>query len=303
MVGPDEDLPTLIAKKDHLNALRYIRSHQLREPELVISQGQALLGPDLSKKLSDEAARLTILEQICLAAVDAKDEKLADVCLSKLKQVVSKDSARFRSLLARCLEGDGQIEGAEKIYNALLEDNPANLMALKRKYCVLRAQVGREMETIDALNAYLEQNIADSAGWYEMGRFCLELGNYRAAAYALEEVVLGCPLDSQVHCLLGEVYSTLGGLENLQLARKHLAQSLELDDSNKRAMFSLVSASSDYLEEVSKSKKNLDDHDVEVAKELVKYGAEQAIKTYKDTKMFAAVQRVMDDKTKGLKNS
>jgi hypothetical protein len=87
-------------------------------------------------------------------------------------------------------------------------------------------------------------------------------------------------------------------MENLQLARKHLAQSLELDDSNRRAMFSLVSATSDYLEESSKSKKNLDDHDVEVAKELVKYGAEKAIKTYKGTKMFPAVQRVMNDKTK-----
>lgn len=300
MMGPDEDLPTLIAKKDHLNVLRYIRCHQLREPELVISQGEALLGPDLSKKLSDESARLTVLEQICLAAIDVNNDKLADKCLSKLKEVVSKDSARFRSLLARCLEGDGQSEGAEKIYDALLEDNPANLMALKRKYCLLRSQVGKEVETMDALNVYLQQNISDSAGWYEMSRYCLELGNYRGAAYALEEVVLGCPLDSHVHCMLGEVYATLGGLENLQLARKHMAQSLELDGSNRRALFGLVSVSNDYLAESSKSKKNVDDHDVEVARELVKYGAEKAVKTYKGTKMFAAVQRVMNDKTKGL---
>jgi len=300
MMGPDEDLPTLLAKKDHLNALRYIRCHQLRKPELVITEGQALLGPELSKKLSDESARLTVLEQVCLAAVDVNDDKLADQCLSKLKEVVSKDSARFRALLARCLEGVGQLEGAEKIYDALLEDNPANLMALKRKYCLLRSQVGKEVETMDALNVYLQQNIADSAGWHEMARYCLELGDYRGAAYALEEVVLGCPLDSHVHCSLGEVYVTLGGLENLQLARKHLAQSLELDGSNRRAMFGLVSASNDYLEESSKSKKNVDDHDVEVAKELVKYGAEKAIKAYKGTKMAAAVQRVMNEKTKGL---
>lgn len=300
MMGPDEDLPTLIAKKDHLNTLRYIRCHQLREPELVISQGESLLGPDLSKKLSDESARLTVLEQVCLAAVDVNNDTLAEKCLSKLKEVVSKDSARFRCLLARCLEGDGQLEGAEKIYDSLLEENPSNLMALKRRYCLLRSQVDKELETMNALNVYLQQNISDSAGWYEMSRYCLELGDYRGAAYALEEVVLGCPLDSNAHCMLGEVYVTLGGLDNLQLARKHMAQSLELDDGNRRALFGLVSASSDYLEEASKSKKNTDDHDVEVAKELVKYGAEKAVKAYKGTKLFSAVQRVMNEKTKGL---
>lgn len=300
MMGPDEDLPTLIAKKDHLNALRYIRIHQLREPELVISEGEALLGLDLSKKLSDESARLTVLEQVCLAAIDVNNDKLADTCLSRLGEVVSKEAVRFRCLLARCLEGDGQLEGAEKIYDALLEDNPCNLMALKRKYCLLRAQVGKEVETMNALNAYMEQNISDSAGWYEMSRFCLELGDYRGAAYALEEVVLGCPLDSKTHCMLGEVYVTLGGLDNLQLARKHLAQSLELDDGNRRALFGLVSASSEYLEEASKSKKNMDEHDVEVAKELVKYGAEKAVNAYKGTRMFNAVQRMMNEKTKGL---
>lgn len=300
MMGPDEDLPTLLAKKDHLNTLRYIRCHQLREPELVISEAKALLGPNLSGKLSDEAARLSVLEQTCLAAIDVNDSDLADLCLNKLKSSVGNESVRFRSLLARCLEGDGQMEGAEKIYDALLEDNPSNLMALKRKYCLLRAQVGKEVETMDALNVYLQQNISDTAGWYEMSRFCLELGDYRGAAYALEEVVLGCPLDSHAHCMLGEVYVTLGGLDNLQSARKHMAQSLELDESNRRALFGLVSASSDYLEEASKSKKNVDDHEVEVAKELVKYGAEKAMNAYKGTRMFNAVQRVMNEKTKGL---
>jgi tetratricopeptide (TPR) repeat protein len=298
--GPDEDFPTLIGKKDHLNVLRYIRCHQMREPELVCSHGRALLGTELSKTIADESSRLTALEQICLAAVDVQDHKLADICLSNLKKVVSKDSARFRVLLGRCLESAGDLDAAEKLYDSLLQDNSANLMALKRKYCLLRSQVGKEVETMDALNAYLQQNIADTAGWYEMARYCLELGNYKGAAYAMEEVVLGCPLDSQAHCQLGEVYATLGGVENLQLARKHMAQSLELDESNRRALFGLVSVASAYLEESSKNKKNEDNHDVEVATELVKYGADKVIKTYKGTDMFDAVQRVMNDETKGL---
>lgn len=300
MMGPDEDLLTLIRKKDHLNVLRYIRCHELREPELVCSHGRVLLGPDLSKSLGDESARLAALEQVCLAANDVQDHKLADQCLSQLKKVIPKDSARIRILLARCLESAGDVEGADTIYSALINDNPANLMALKRKYCLLRSQVGKEVESMASLNTYLKQNIADTAGWYEMARYCLELGDYKGAAYAMEEVVLGCPLDSRVHCQLGEVYATLGGVENLQLARKHMSQSLELNGSNRRALFGLVSVSSDYLEQASKNKKSVDDHDVQVAKELVKYGAEKVIQAYKGTKMFAAVQRVMDEKTSGL---
>jgi hypothetical protein len=38
---------------------------------------------------------------------------------------------------------------------------------------------------MDALNA-LQQNIADPAEWYETSRYCLELGDYKGAAYAME---------------------------------------------------------------------------------------------------------------------
>ena len=104
-MGPDEDLPTLIQNKDHLNVLRYVRAHQLRKPELVVEHALALLGADLSKGLSDPSARLGVLEQLCLAALDLHNHELAEQCLSKLKDSVSgKESNRFRRLLGRCLE-------------------------------------------------------------------------------------------------------------------------------------------------------------------------------------------------------
>lgn len=190
--------------------------------------------------------------------------------------------------------------GAEIIYDDLLKGNPANLMALKRKYVLLRSQVGKEVEAMEALNAYLKQNMADTSAWYEMSKYCMEIGDYKSAAYALEEVLLGCPLDSNLHCQLGEVYVTLGGLENLKLARKHMAQSLEFDEHNRRALFGLVSASSLYLQESSKQKKNIDEHDMEVAKELIKYGADSLLKAYKGTKLHSACQKVLNEKTNAL---
>lgn len=293
--GPDKDLPTLIRLKQHLNVLRYVRAHQLRDPDLVIYHGKALLGDNLDRKISDESARLAALEQTCLAALDVQNHILAETCLARIQDAVGKEATRFRMLLGRCLESSGEKGEAKVIYDDLLKHNPGNLMAMKRLYCLSSS----EKEAVDALNNVIQQNMADPAGWYEMATVRMSMGDFNGACYALEEVVLACPLDSSIHCQLGELYATLGGVENLHLARKHLAQSLELDDSNRRAMFSLVSAANDYLE-ATKGKKSDNEHEMEVAKELVKYGADKVVKAYKGTKMYSAVQSMMTDYTAGL---
>lgn len=303
MLGPNEDLPTLIDRKDHLGVLRYIRAHELREPSLVIAHGKSLLGPKLSGNLGDDAARLAVLEQVCLAALDQNNHDLAEGCLGQLKDKVGKESTRFRCLLARCLEASADFDGANAIYNQLLKDNPANLVALQRKYCILRAQRREPAEVIAALNEYLGQELSDVSGWYEMSKLRLSIADFKGAAYALEQVVLGCPLDSNIHMQLAEVYSTLGGLENLVLARKHMAQALELDGTNLRAKFGLVSVSYQYLEESTEaSKKDIDEHDKIVAKELVRYGAGAALNDYGGSKLLAIVKGVMDDFTDNLES-
>ena len=286
--GPDEDLLTLVSRKDHVNILRFVRAHQLRDPDLVIAHAIALLGDDLQKTLSDESIRLSVLEQACLAALDTQNHTLAEKCLSRLRDAVGKEAIRFRMLLARCLESAGDKEGSKIIYDDLLKVNPGNLMVLKRLYCLSST----EKEAVDSLNNFIQQNTADPSGWYEMVKLRLNMGDFKGASYALEEVVLGCPLDSKAHCQLGEVYATLGGIENLLLARKHLAQSLELDNDNRRALFSLVSTATDYLQ-ASQGKKDFDEHEADVAKELVKYGAEKVIKCYKGSPMYQAVQSAM----------
>lgn len=303
MMGPNEDLETLIDRKDHLGVLRYIRAHELREPVLVISHGQSLLGDELSKGLDDESARLAVLEQVCLASLDVSNHDLAEVCLAGLKNKIGKDSSRFRRLLARCLEASGDYEGAGLIYDQLLKDNPANLMALQRKYCIARAQKKEPEEVVEALNEYLGQQLSDVSGWYEMANLRMSLADFKGAAYALEQVVLGSPLDSDVHRQLAEVYATIGGLQNLTLARKHMAQALELDGSNIRAQFGIVSVANQYLEVAAQgSKKDLDEHELLVGKELVKYGSSEVLKSYKGTKMFATVKRVMDDYADSLED-
>lgn len=299
MLETDADLDTLIQQKDDLNVLRYLRVHKIRDPRLVLSHGYALLGKELNRKSTDELTLLSILEQICLAALDVGNHEAAQLCLDRLKQFggISSDGYRFRLLLGRCMEAGNDLAGALTIYDNILKENPTNLLALKRKYCLLKAQVGKEILAMESLNAYLKQDSANSAGWYELYKFRLELGDFHGAAFALEEVLLTAPTDVKIHCELAECYSTIGGLDCMGLARKHFAQALELDSTSRRAQFGLVSAANAYLllGEGLKDKKGDDAFELEVAKELVTYGCEQILKSYSQSTMLTAVKALMEE--------
>ena len=310
--GPEDDLPTLAARGDHLGVLRYVRAHKLREPKMVVAHGKLLLGasakPDGSivvgggRRLG-EVERLAALEQLCIASLDVGEISLAEACLDALRagdpdSPVTKESARYRKLLGLCLEASGDFAGAEGVYDALLKDNPSNAHASKRKYCVLAAQPGKEEEARKALNEYLSSHPGDVAAWNAMAEVCLSVSDFKGAAYCYEEVVLGCPLDSTVHTKLGEAYCTAGGLANAKLARKHLAQAVQLDSGNLRAWYGLISAAEGYLDEVerlSKGKKEAEEEGVEVAKELIKFGGERLLQFYKGSEMRGVVERVLKE--------
>lgn len=362
MLDIDDDLPTLIRRHDHLNVLRFLRVHQIRDPALVVRTGQAWLGESLDKTPKSAAtgggplAILAALEQICLAALDVGDATLAQLCLKRLQEsggttnggssflkiinpaVASAGSAsmastidpetsvRFRLLQGRCLEAAADYDGATLLYDELLQENPSNLQALRRQYCVHKAQVGRTVQAVTALNNYLQHNSADTAAWYELARMRQELGDYDGAVFGLEEVLLAVPTDAKLHVELAECLVTAAStntnnpkgsssrLEALQRARQHMAQALELDPTNRRAQFGLVTVSNAYLvaaaaagapssaghkkgESVSAA---LDDHDVAVAEELVRYGAEQVLQSYQGSPLSSQVRRLMDEYTDGL---
>jgi tetratricopeptide (TPR) repeat protein len=297
----DSDLTALVQRNDHLNVLRYIRVHQLREPGLVVDHGKKLLGPNLSNPISNnDLARLSALEQICLAALDSGEPETAELCVKQIKEAgITDGSIRFRRILARCLEATQDYSGAEIIYDELLKENPANLVALKRKFCVLKAQPGKLAQLAQALNRYLEQNYSDSAAWYEMSELRMELGDYEGAAFALEEVILGSPADAKLHLMLAECYATIGDVDHLLLARKHCAQALELDPGMKRAHFSLIAIINSFLLS-TKNSKETDAHDLEVAQELLRYGANQLKELYAGSDLLAPVTDLMNQFTESL---
>jgi len=330
--GPEEDLPTLVARQDHLNILRYIRAHKLREPRTVVTHGELLLGiisDDETKNDNNDddddgpsitiprrqrglgnAERLAALEQLCVASLDLGNLPLAEACLDALQartsstSLVSKESSRYRRLLGMCLEASGDYDGASAVYDRLLKDNPSNGYASKRKYCILAAQPGKETEAMQALNDYLSKHSGDIAAWNKMAEACLATSDFQGAAYCYEEVILGCPLDSSIHAKLGEVYCTAGGLANAKLARKHLAQAVQLDPNNLRAWYGLIAAAEGYLEEVErlsgKGRKEAEEEGVEVAKELIKFGGEKLMQVYKGTDMMNIVEKMLKESSELL---
>lgn len=320
MIGPEEDLATLIAQNDHLNVLRYIRAHKIRQPIIVVTHGKLLLGiTTITSNNNDkeviiptkqrpnnnigDAERLAALEQLCIASLDIGNIPLAEYCLDAMQVsssdassgVITKESTRFRKLLGLCLEASGDYIGASDIYDKLLQDNPSNSHAAKRKYCILAAQFGKEDEAMKVLNEYLSQHPGDVAAWNTMAEVCLSVSDFTGAAYCYEEVILGQPLDSNIHCKLGEVYCTAGGLSNTKLARKHLAQAVQLDPNNLRAWYGLLGAAEGYLQEVDKisnknsSKKDAEQEGVAVANELIKFAGEKLVQVYKGNKMMMKI--------------
>lgn len=313
MQGPETPLPVLIKDSDHLAILRHVRAHKLPNVSaLIVKHGQNLLNSKAWQSSLTEIERLASLEQICIAALEEQKVEMAKEMLYKIQKEVAISSGgggqsldetpRYRKLLALVLECEENYEIATEVYNKMIIENPSNSHAYKRKYCILKSQ-GKRKEARDALNSYLEDNGMDVGAWVEMANSCLNMGDYKGAAYCYEEIVLSSPMDSNVHCMLGEIYVTIGGKENLQLARKHLALSLELDPTNLRAIYGLVSAAETYLQLHEKtlstkaSKKNkdvFDKEDVEMAKDLYEYGCSKLSKSYKGTYMSSLLDMILD---------
>ena len=148
----------------------------------------------------------------------------------------------------------GDYASATALYDNLLLQNPANVVALKRLYVIEKAQ-NNISEAIQALVKYLNENMVDASGWYELADLYISQGHWEAAAASLEEVVLIDPLDAHVHTLLGECYygmasNTQSGIQKafsndslVLLSRRHFSEALNLKRGDVRAAMGLRMAS------------------------------------------------------------
>jgi tetratricopeptide (TPR) repeat protein len=122
----------------------------------------------------------------------------------------------------------------------MLKTNAANMLAMKRKVCVYKAQ-GKMKSAIRELTNLLQTFQTDIESWKELVTLYMAAGDMKKALYCQEEVILGDPHNYQNHNRYGDILYTLGGEINVRCSRRHFAQSLELSpENNLRAIYGLA---------------------------------------------------------------
>uniref|UniRef100_A0A8C4E197 ER membrane protein complex subunit 2 n=1 Tax=Dicentrarchus labrax TaxID=13489 RepID=A0A8C4E197_DICLA len=219
--------------------LRKWREDNYRNSEQIVDVGEELIS-EHSSKLGDDI--WIIYEQVMIAALDCSRDDLALTCLQELRKQFP-DSHRVKRLSGMRLEALERYDEANKHYDAILQDDPTNTAARKRKISILKAQ-GKSAEAIRELNEYLEQFVGDQEAWHELSELYINEHDYGKAAFCLEELMMTNP-HNHLYCeQYAEVKYTQGGLENLELSRKYFAQALRLNNRNMRALFGLYMSAS-----------------------------------------------------------
>nr|VZH96765.1 unnamed protein product [Spirometra erinaceieuropaei] len=222
-----------------LAELRRLRESGLRTSSRVVEVWCKDIEPK-SHKLGQE--KWVILEQVFIAALDVGNGEVAKSCLKTLRARFPQ-SSRVDRLLGMFCEFERRYDQARTVYNKIIEDDPANTVARKRFIAILKAQ-GQINEAVDELNKYLKIFMADTEAWSELADLYLQQGDFKHAAFCVEEMMLASPHNHLLHQRLAEIKYTEGGAENLELSRSYFAQACLLNPSNLRALFGLLLVSS-----------------------------------------------------------
>ncbi|AQK61620.1 Protein prenylyltransferase superfamily protein [Zea mays] len=258
------------------------RRLRARRPAHVLRVGLALLN-NASARSGLASEQWTLYEQVATAAMDCQrlDVAKASGLLMVLQDcigVLSKQfpgSTRVARLEARLFEAKGEWAEAERAYALILENNPFDQIVHKRKIAIAKAQGGMSI-VIDYLNKYLELFMADHDAWRELAETYSSLQMYKQAAFCYEELILAQPTIPLYHIAYAEVLYTMGGLENLQTAKKYYASTIQLTGGkNTRALFGVCLCTS-AINQLTKGR-NKEEED----SELQSLAAEVLLKNYK----------------------
>lgn len=96
----------------------------------------------------------SVLEQVCLAALDCYNIPTADFCIQQLSNEFP-NSLRVKKYYAMRLEAQERYDDAIMVLDSLIKKDETNNAPRKRKIAVLKAQ-GKYVEAIKELTEYLK---------------------------------------------------------------------------------------------------------------------------------------------------
>ncbi|KAJ1971081.1 tetratricopeptide repeat domain-containing protein, partial [Dimargaris verticillata] len=216
--------------------LTHLRQTGERAPLQVCEMGRWLFQQYYGHRSthSNDPQLWAMAEQVFTATLDVGDWQLADQLLTALRTKFS-DSRRIDLLSGMLLEAQGQFRDAERIYDKILEDDPINMRAAKRKVAILKAQ-DQIPEAIARLNDYLKEQYTDQQGWLELCELYLADNRHGEAGYCLEELILLQPVNHIYHLKYAELQYTM---HNYGVAFKYYCRVLELCSDHLRGLYGL----------------------------------------------------------------
>lgn len=194
------------------------------------------------------------------------------------------------------LEFQGQKTGdadlltaATVVYQAILEKDSTDNFTLKRQISVAKAQGFRD-HTIKLLVEYLTIFASDSEAWLELADLYLEQCMYQNAVFCFEELIVLQPQNYFLYVKYGEILATLGGADNLLLARKQFSFSLELSsDNNMRAWWGLITTANSIT-----NCKGISAKDIKLSVDLYDLAASKITEKAKTNKNYEHIRASLD---------
>uniref|UniRef100_A0A7S3LMF9 ER membrane protein complex subunit 2 n=1 Tax=Aplanochytrium stocchinoi TaxID=215587 RepID=A0A7S3LMF9_9STRA len=223
-----------------LEVLTAIGEQKPRNSRGILKAGLDLLGSfNLRRGLGDDIWE--VRERVFLAALDEFDLDTAEKMLKEIEKKFP-DSVRMNKLKGLLFEVQGNYKDARTLYGKLEKENEHDQGAVKRKVAILKA-LGHTDKALKELTSYLEVFQSDQEAWQELALLNVDLGNYAAATFCYEELILHAPTNPFFHLICGESMYTQGGARNMLDARKYISQSLVMrpaEKGNLRALFGLA---------------------------------------------------------------
>lgn len=219
---------------DVRNLFRKWRDDNERKSEDVMQLWDAILC-DKQNKLGNE--RHLILEQVMIAALDCNRIETAEDCIRILTAEfpASLRIQKYKSMLLEALE---RYDDALDVLEQIIKKDETNAAPRKRKVAIYKAQ-GRTAEAIRELCDYMKRFMSDQEGWHELCSLYLAEGEYAKAAFCMEEVMLHNPHSHLIHQRLADIRYTMGGLDNVEIAKSYYCQAIKLNQNNLRALYGL----------------------------------------------------------------
>ncbi|RNF21435.1 uncharacterized protein Tco025E_03485 [Trypanosoma conorhini] len=293
-----------LSREQKRQLLRQHREHPSRNAKVVLLLGKDLLAGGTGGMGSAELS--CIYEQVLIAALDCGRVDMALQYLAVLQKWFGRQSLRVRHLEGLCLEADGKAAEAERLYRAILKDNPSDQLSVLRLSAMLKSEgkYQRAIELLETQQVYtdedgerhtlLEVHRGDSLATYrELSNLYYLCEDYRMSLHYADEAMLFDGNNYLSHTRLAELYYIVGDHKRCLV---EYAQSLRLNShaNNCRAAYGLwVTANEVVRQARSASKRSDSEQATEEAVALREWAEKKLLEIYEGSPMLSAVQAML----------